>query len=267
MRTCALIALAVLAGFAACGSSPPRPTEPPRPQEDVQPNRPVLLELVRRPPVGTSWHEVDDYETDAQLARHHTRHQLLEADVTVVAQTAEQETLDLAITKHESTRDGADELGLFAAGTKLHVLRQPGACKVTFADGAPISRDQYMRFTDAFDCNLPASSLEGDDVLFAVGEPHGIGTSWQMAAKPLADVMGGVAEHAIVTLTRVDRVQGRRAYIVDAGLTVRGAEVTFQYAVPVDADLPVLRAQSIMKITRDGAVGTYTTTRTRTPRR
>jgi hypothetical protein len=85
MRRGLLIAMVGCGSVASPVAPAPAPPKPP-------PRSAVLVRTERRPSVGARWHEHDTItETEARGSEHHDRTQVLDADVSVVAQAPERE--------------------------------------------------------------------------------------------------------------------------------------------------------------------------------
>jgi hypothetical protein len=210
-----------------------------------------MIQIDRRPPAGLSWRELQRSDVvTVRGAATYREHRLMEADVTVVGHEPDVETYDVVIVRHESTKGGAPSAGTFAPGTKLHVAVKPGGCGITH-DGMPVSNDELAEFAEVFDCALPMTAAESDDVLYATTSPHQVGDTWKMQTDRLAAAIGDSPEFEAneMKFERIDTIDGRQCYVLSmsyrASNIVKGAAIDHtgisSFTLPVDSQLPALQ--------------------------
>jgi hypothetical protein len=237
--------LGLVVGFAACGGPrPSTPAQPPRAERRQAPPA-VVLELVRRPPVGTRWHEVRTYARDQDAAMSpaifaHHYHDVIEADVTVVEQTTEREVVELVVRRHESVVDGRAYPGVQAPGARIRIERTARACKATDDRGGPLGFAAATRiFSHLFDCRLQ-DPTDNDDDFFATRMAHRVGDAWSLS-RPVFTATLHVADADVTDATvRLAAADGGYALTATYAVPRAGASGTFRKLVPNDPRLPLL---------------------------
>lgn len=214
------------------------------------PPAPVVIELVRRPPVGTRWHEVRTYARDqdaamppASFAHHYS--DLLEADVAIVEQSAEREVEELVVVRHESIVDHRPYPGVQAPGARVRIEHGTKSCRATTQpSGGPLEGDADKRiFSHLFDCALQTPT-DNDDDLFVTRTPHRTGETWSMPRATIAKMLGAsdaAIVRADVTLSTRDKDY---ALVATYDVPSAGAKGTFRMVVSQNADWPVLESET-----------------------
>lgn len=263
----------LILGLAACaaGGTAAKPA-PKQPAADA----PLVLELLRRPAVGTRWHALESYDTQTveNGVTRGERHMLLEADVAVREQTADHEALDVDVVRHEVTINGRRAPGLQAAHAKLAILRGKGSCTVT-RDGTTLTDEEMSALTSVFDCNLPSDGEQDDNALYDTRAPHRIGQRWSMNHDMLKSMLGRFDAAEVVkadaTVARAHPLDGIEGVSLESGFELKltnggkqiDATATTKTFLPSDPKLPILRHEHVMTTTAGAATGTYKTVRTR----
>jgi len=268
MRTLLILGLAACTG--AGTASPPTPNHPAA-------GAPLVLELIRRPAVGTRWHSLETYDT--QTVENGTargkRHMLLETDVVVREQTTDHEDLDVDVIRHEVEINGRAVPGLQPVHAKLAVTRSKGTCTVT-RDGTTLDAEEMSALTSVFDCNLPSDGEQDDNALYNTRTPHRIGERWSMNQGMLKSMLGRFDAAEVVkadaTVERAPAVDGVEGVSLSSGFELKlsngatqiDAIATTKTFLPDDPKLPILRHEHVMETKAGAATGTYKTSRTRT---
>ena len=239
-RLCLLVVL-VACGGTAESPKPVTPSVKPAPP----PAAPVTIELVRRPPVGTRWHEVRTYSRGQDAAMGpsvfaHHYHDEIEADVTVVEQSPEREVDELVVVRHESIVDNRPYPGVQKPGARIRIDSTMKDCGATDGAGASLDRDERQRiFSHLFDCQLQAAT-DNDDDFFDTRTPHRVGETWSMSRATIANMLG--VSDARITRATVTMASHDKGFLLTATYAVpaMGSSGTFRTVVPANGNLPLL---------------------------
>ena len=213
------------------------------------PPAPVTLEIVRRPPVGTRWHEIRTYARDQDapmppaVFAHHYRDEF-EADVAIVEQTAEREVEELVVVRHDSIVDKRAYPGVQKPGARIRIEHTTTGCRATDASSASLDRDERERiFSHLFDCPLQAPT-DNDDDFFDTRTPHRVGETWSMSRAMIRKML----EVADVRITRADVTLAAHdkgfALTATYAVVAMGSSGTFRMVVPANPDLPLLETDT-----------------------
>ena len=169
------------------------------------------------------------------------------AEVTVVAQEPERETLEIVIREHTHVDwhlPGVDR-GM-QAGTRLRLVRRPGDADLLHADGMAATGIERSLLDEVLVFPMAEPGQRGED-LWGTAVPRTVGERWALDPRRLAEIVGDV-DRAEARLDRREVVDGIPCVVLISEIdSHRGAQryqTIDELVVPDDPALPLLRGHT-----------------------